>query len=382
MKTDTTPTMLTGMRDLSDLVPATDSPNLSIYVPTSRIWSEADDNRLRFKNLVSEAERQVSSGYDRTREIGEMFEALRDLENEQTVWREARDGLVVFANVSGMHTFQTLEPVEEVVVADSYHVTPLVRLLQDPERFLLLCVKADEVKLYHGNRHRLEELDLADEVPTSMAEELGPPDHASKTKRTRYQPDDSDQKDSQLRRWFERLEAKLWEHQIRQIDAPVMLAALPEYHPLFREAADNLPLLEGGVERDPFKDISDDELHELAWRAVHPKLEQRTAELVQRWHNAAGHGCGSDDPAEIAMQAVAGRIHTLLIEQGRHLGGRVDLATGELELKQMDDPKTDDVLDDLAELTLKHNGTVRVVPAEQMPTKQGVAAIHHDGGNV
>jgi hypothetical protein len=45
-------------------------------------------------------------------------------------------------------------------------------------------------------------------------------------------------------------------------------------------------------------------------------------------------------------------------------------------VRDINDPDVDDILDDLAELTLKAGGEVVVVPGERMPTDTGVAAIY------
>jgi hypothetical protein len=73
---------------------------------------------------------------------------------------------------------------------------------------------------------------------------------------------------------------------------------------------------------------------------------------------------------------VAGRVETLLIEADRQIPGRIDAATGALELGELTHPDVDDILDDLGALVMVAGGGVVVVPAEQMPTPTGVAAIY------
>jgi hypothetical protein len=73
---------------------------------------------------------------------------------------------------------------------------------------------------------------------------------------------------------------------------------------------------------------------------------------------------------------VAGRVATLQIEAGREIPGRIDAATGDIQLHNLTHPEVDDVLDDLATLAMKMGGQVIIVPAERMPTKTGIAAIY------
>ena len=65
---------------------------------------------------------------------------------------------------------------------------------------------------------------------------------------------------------------------------------------------------------------------------------------------------------------------TLLLEADRIVPGHID-ATGKVTVGKLDDPKVDDLLDDLGELVLKSGGTVVMVPAERMPTTTGAAAV-------
>lgn len=77
----------------------------------------------------------------------------------------------------------------------------------------------------------------------------------------------------------------------------------------------------------------------------------------------------------VAQAAMESRIASLLVEADRHIPGCLDLGTGKVTLGDLADPQVDDLLDDLAELTLNKGGRIAVVPPAEMPTATGVAAI-------
>ena len=54
----------------------------------------------------------------------------------------------------------------------------------------------------------------------------------------------------------------------------------------------------------------------------------------------------------------------------------MDLDNGRVILGDLSDPKTDDLLDDMAEAVMRTGGQVLVVPPELMPTDTGLAAIY------
>ena len=58
------------------------------------------------------------------------------------------------------------------------------------------------------------------------------------------------------------------------------------------------------------------------------------------------------------------------------IAGRLDGATGRVELDDLSHPQVDDLLDDLGALVAKMGGRVLVIPAERMPVRTGLAATY------
>ncbi|MEX0654672.1 MAG: hypothetical protein WD534_00815 [Phycisphaeraceae bacterium] len=365
-------------RDVRDLLRSPGSPCLSIYVPLRPPLSRVNESNVRFRNQVKKAE-QARLG--RTPEPGQaddpFFAPLYELADTSQIWRDPQGaGLAVFRSPQQWWVRQVVDPVPELsVLAESFHVRPVVRQVQMLERCQVLCVSNERVALYEGDRRRLVELALHPDVPQSMADAIGEPSHVAKTRRTRYDQGETDPRDEQLRRYFRRLDQAVWEHHSERAKLPLMLAALPEYHGYFHEASHNPYLLEQGIRRDPFKELDDAERTRLAWEARRPSFEQHVADLHERFGAARAHDQASDDLATVGKLAAFGRLATLLIEQDKHVGGTLDRGTGEIAYKPMEDPAVDDVIDDIAEIVLGQEGEVLVLPAEQMPTTTGVAGI-------
>ena len=85
---------------------------------------------------------------------------------------------------------------------------------------------------------------------------------------------------------------------------------------------------------------------------------------------------GGVDLSDVARAATEGRVATLLLEADRHIPGRIDADTGALVEARLDDPRIDDMLDDLGERVLRSGGEVVIVPADRMPTPSGLAATY------
>jgi hypothetical protein len=154
-----------------------------------------------------------------------------------------------------------------------------------------------------------------------------------------------------------------------------LLAALPEYHGVFREISRNPFLMADGLKIDP-DSVSIDDLRKLAWGVIGPSYQDRLTRLVEEFEQSKPRGLVGDHLGQIAFDAVSGRVGTLLVEADREIPGHLDSLNGQIEFADMSHPQADDLIDDLAELVLNKGGQVVVVPAERMPTDTGAAAIY------
>jgi hypothetical protein len=350
-------------------------PCISIYVPTSPLPTEGEQNRIRFKNQVDKVEQSLEQkAFDRQlRE--KLLQPLRDTAGNELFWREQGEGLAVFAS-SGRRWIRKLpESVDEqAVVADSFHVRPVLRITQSLQRYRLLCVSVDQVAMYEGRGPALMPVPLHPEVPTNMADALGEPDHVTRDRKSRYDFTDNDQRADQLHRCFRRVDEAIWEHHCRHVRLPVLLAALTENQSYYREVTHNPDLLEAGLHRDPFHNLDLRELGEQAWETFSSEQERRLKELRELFGSAEAHDYAGTDVQQLGREAVYGQIDLLMLAEGYQVGGELDRDTGEVTLKDIDDPHVDDVLDDIAELVLARDGRVVVLPREQMPQELGAAA--------
>ena len=129
---------------------------------------------------------------------------------------------------------------------------------------------------------------------------------------------------------------------------------------------------------DP-KGLEPERLHRETWRLIEPRFSEEVRKLTDRFMAAQARQHGSAELQAVAEAAAMGRVDTLLVDAARHIPGRlVERRDAGVELRPADlkDPEIDDVLDDLAELVLKADGAVLVLPPDLMPTTTGLAAIY------
>ncbi|MEO8985072.1 MAG: hypothetical protein ABI300_05550 [Rhodanobacter sp.] len=361
-------------------------PCLSLYQPTHRQHPQNLQDPIRFRNLIKELDRSLAQKYP-GREIEPLLAPLRALADDTPFWNHTLDGLAVLAAPDFLRVYRLQRPVAELaVVADSFHTKPLLRIVQSADRYQVLGVNRHEVRLYEGNRDHLDEIELAPGVPRTLDDALDRDVERERAIRThgpikqemgRHGASDvkQDSIDADTEHFFRAVDRSVLEHHSRPTGLPLLLAAMPEHHHLFREVSRNPHLLAASIDVFP-GDLDMDALRARAWEQMQPHYLQRLAGLVDRFHAAKHRAQATDDLAESAQAAVAGRIEILLLEAGRQIPGRLDGASGEITLGKLDDPATDDVLDDLGERVLANSGEVVMVPTERMPTDTGLAAIY------
>lgn len=375
-------TMLTN--ELPAELPTSDHPPcLSLYQPTHRHHPDNQQDPIRYRNLVKELKQSLEQKYS-AREIKPLLEPLESLADEREFWNHTQDGLAVLRAPGLLRIYKLQRPVQELAVAaDSFHTKPLLRILQSADRYQVLGLSLGAVKLFEGNRDALDEIDLEPDVPRTLKDALG--DKLTESHQTvvahgggttRFgQGDRKDETEIDTERYFRAIDRAILDHHSRPSGLPLMLAALPEHHNLFRKISRNPFLMSEAIDVHPDA-ISLDELRKRAWRAIEPRYLARLSQLGDEFGQAKPKGLADDRLPEIATSALSGRVTTLLIEADREIPGHLDEATGRVEAAEIGHPKVDDLLDDLGELVLKRGGQVVVVPTERMPTATGAAAIY------
>ncbi len=385
MKTTHSPDTLT-QASLAELVSFHERPCLSLYQPTHRRHPDNQQDPIRFRHLVKALETSLQQQHapDAVKALLAPFEVLAQ---DHDFWNHTLDGLAVLGAPGLFRVYLLHRPVAELaVVADTLHTKPLRRWLQSTGRYQVLALGMNKVQLYEGNRNALDAVALAAGVPQTMTaglvnERTEPHTSVSSnagsgvgnTAVHHGQGGAKDAIDGDTERFFRAVDRAVLEHHSRPSGLPLMLAALPEHHHLFRKISHNPFLMADGLMLDP-QGLAHDVLRQRAWDVAAPLQVAQQAAWRDAYAVAAGRGLGSEDLSQVAHAAVAGRVAVLLIEAERQVAGRIDRSTGRIDPAEIGNPRVDDVLDDLGALVESLGGVVHVLPADRMPCQTGVAA--------
>lgn len=362
-------------------------PCLSLYQPTHRAHPENKQDPIRFRNLVKKLEDSLQREFA-TKDIQSLLKPFWNLADDSTFWKNTADGLAVLGGPGLFRVYQLQRPVPELaIVAESFHLKPLLRILQSADRYHVLTLNQHEAKLFVGNRDQLDPVELVPEAAAAIAAVLekgvdkprpeawtvaaGP----AAAKARRGSTEVADLGEHQKERFFRAVDRTILTHYSRPSGLPLVLVALPEHHARFYRISHNPLLLADAIGIHP-DSLSLKELRQRVWKVIEPHYLNRLAGLVEMFGVARSKQLGTADLADAMRAAVAGRVMSLLVEAARQIPGQVDVTTGAIEFSDLANPMADDLLDDLAALVLRNGGQVVVVPAERMPTKTGLAATY------
>lgn len=362
-----------------------DGPCVSVLLPTHRRLPEADQDPVRFGNLL----RRVESLLGDTLSAKQRRALLEPLERltEASFWRGQLDGLAVYSSPGFSATYQWPGSLPELaVVADSFHIKPLLRYLQSSERFFALALSQKRVSFYEGSSAALGSLDVAG-LPQTAAAALGLEDdetyvnyHSSVNgRRAPLYPghgltNEPNQKDN-LAQFFRVIDAVLWDKVLRYERAPLILLGVDYLLPIYRSVSRYEHITEAGVEGN-FDMAGADEIHRQIWPVVENQLRLRVEAALSDFGMLAARGLASEQLEAIGKAGSEARVDRLFIAEGAHLWGIYDRESGALELRSAQlDEHDDDVLDDLAECVLDQGGEVYFLSREAIPGGAPAAAI-------
>ncbi len=364
---------------LAELLETTAQPCISIYLPMEAHGADVRKNPIRFKNAISDAEAQLEGLGFRAQEREAVLEPLRELHDVRPFWQHQERGLAVFRTPERLQTYRTASALPELVlVAERFHLKPLLGLAHADGRFHLLCLSMNDVQFYEGSRAELHRIELED-TPTSMAEALryDVPEKSlqfhSKTPPAEKQPpqsgqrpavfhghgaaaDDLEQKKDMIR-FLRKVDDGVAQALAGQ-EIPLIIAGVEYELALYREVNSYPHLMQEGLIGN-MENVPQDELHERAWELIRPHFDQARRDRMERYHDLSETDRVLTDLRAIVPAAKDGRIDTLFVLHEERWG-RFDEDASVVDLHDRRHPGDVDLHDTAAVWTARNGGVVHV----------------------
>jgi Bacterial archaeo-eukaryotic release factor family 3 len=373
------------IRELQTLLTPRPGPCISLYLPTHRRLPQAKQDPVRFKNLMRTVEGLLRKEYT-NRDTKALLQPLEDFARDD-FWYAQMGGLALFRSSDLLtHYRMPMRCPELAVVADSFHVRPLLHFLQSNRYFYVLTLSQNRVNLYEGSPYSLCQVDLP-ELPKSLDETFGKEQQAGVLNAYDARPGQSgaiyygygappeERVKEKLAAFFRVVDLALWDYLLRDERVPLVLAGVGYHHPIYRSVSRYGYLVEQTVEGN-FDYVTPEQLHAKVWPVVHDVFTVREKQLLDEYAARAIQEQTVEDLSAIAQATVSRRVSHLLIARGTHVWGLMDRASGRIVHRDAQhDTRDGDVLDDLAEATLAQGGEVVTLERAKMPGHSPAAAM-------
>jgi hypothetical protein len=377
--------------DLQHLIQKKGDPSVSIFMPTHRGGADVQQDPIRLKNLLKQAEADLTGLGLRASEARRLLEPAQDLLSQEAFWQHQADGLALFVDGEGVKTYRLPRKFPElVVVGDRFYSRPLIPILTPDGEYYVLTLSQGGVRLFEGTRHTFDDLDV-DSLPKDLSDALKYDDPEKQlqwhtgTASPGGQGDrpamfhghgvGTDDEKDRIRRYFQKVDAGL-KDAIAGEHAPLVLAGLEHLQPIYREANSYPYLVEEGITTNP-EDLAGDPLHRQAWKVVEPIFKRRFDQALDRYQMLAGRGdaAASTGLEEIVQAAYGKRVETLFIPMGVRRWGSYDEAHNRIELHDEPQPGDEDLLDFAAVHTVINGGDVYALDPQELPEPGKAAAV-------
>lgn len=361
--------------DLEQLVAAESGPCLTLLMPCYETGPEQQQNHIRFKNLLSEAEKSAG---DHRQALRKTFDTLGQLVDDEDFWTHTSAGFAVFSDGKRTRMYQLPQRLpEHAEVADHYAITPVLPSVAEDESCYVLCVSRKHTRLLLAGRDEVAEVSA--DLPESIAKyepeaEKAFGMHSFNTRRRDGQygvphghPEED--KEPELRQFFGEIDEALRDA-VDSPDAPVVFAGVEELFPLFKEVSQHKGLVGECIAGNP-DETQNKELAAKAMELVRPQFDAAADERLQRLHNSMQGDQATADPELIGTAAKQGAIENLFVNREKFTDnppGR-NLSAEEATTLQL--------LDAVVRQTLSTGGSVFAVPGEKISDADAAAALRY-----
>lgn len=343
---------------------------VSIYMPTIKKGPEVQQNQIRYKNLLRNAEdRLLASGELRPSEIKEMLTPAQELAGNLPFWSAQNDGLALFLSEEAFTYYRLPQSFEElVVVTDRFHVKPLIPILVSDTEFSILAISQNTVRFLRCSLQRVVETGIKD-LPANLDEALNLDDFEKRLQRH------TGTKDMKVKilQYFQLVDKGLREL-LRDRKAPLIFAGVDYLFPIYKEVNTYPHLSDEWISGNP-EGLSAERLSEMAWPIVEELFKAKKAEGLAQYQQNAGTGLTSTTIEEIVPGAFHGRVGTLFVPVGVQRWGTFDPDTDTVTLTKKAGAGNEDLLDLAAIQTILNGGTVYPIKSGELPEDTSLAAI-------
>lgn len=347
--------------DIRKLAEKKDDVFVSIYLPTHRNSPENKQDRIRFKNLLTEANNKIKEKFP-DKDIKDLLKDAENLYENVEFWNQAKDGLAVLIDSKETEIIRLEGKIpEKVVVGERFHLLPLLNYYEFLNERYILDVSRDRFKLYYADQEGIEKLETPG-IEQNFTDLYDDKDIQSNIQATRgaanafHGHKSKPEIDEVEREKYLRYISKGLSGFFKDKDLPIALFGTTEVVTFFKEIAKNELNITKVIDK-PLVALNGKEIFDELKEALMPGFKENMEKMLENLNLEVSRDKGTDNASRITQEAKNGRIETLFTNmQGAGL----------------DDDKFDELVQDV----LTTDGKVVVIDENINEFPMGMGAIY------
>jgi hypothetical protein len=379
------------LRDFNELLSVTQSPSVSLLMPTYQKGAQTRQNSIRFKNLLHKARQQMDElSFPKAATV--LLDEVKPLLDNSFFWRNQSHGLAVFLSGKLEKPRVYRLPIslpEQAILSTGFHLKPLLPMIVEDTGFFMLTLSQGKVRLYRCTRFTIEELEIAD-MPEDIADALRFDDPErqlqfhTKAEAVRGMHirgsihfgtgGISDQDKENIQRYFRIIDEAVRPALHDRMD-PLIPVGIDFLLPIYAAVNSYPHLIAKGISYNP-QEADPEQLRDRCWQDIMAGLHRRQMkQAVAKYNDLKGTGRTADTIETIMPAAAQGRIDRLIAVLDTPLWGRYNAETNQVTVHERHQPGDRDLIDLAASETLNNSGRVFGASAEDLPDQLLAAAV-------
>jgi hypothetical protein len=367
------------MAQLSNLV-AKSEPCISVYAALSGTWArDFELLQVQIEGALTKARESfpIAEGHFQSIDVMAIMKAVG--------LTPARKSIAVFKSP----TFEGFVTIEEkldpaCVVADSFHLKPLLTKIQVDFRYFAIWLDERKVSLFEGCADTLEKVheftnEQATAEKSSEIDRRACPktleDLSCQSLRTTIrQRLDRLNEERAIARFFRRCDVQIRSKFLTR-GIPVVLIGRQRLTEIFKSVNRHRTPFVASIAKSGPTGPSFGSVHNLIQSMLEDMHRKKGEASLFEFRSEVRSGRTLESLHEIAEAAAKGRIKSLFLRSSSTLWGRLNRKTGKVIVDHSLKGAGDDLLDDIAEQVLKNKGRVYTLSPHEMPTNEPAAAV-------
>lgn len=366
-------------KTIIDLINNDSDLSITITLPTHKAGEESKQDPIRFKNLISNVEEQLTRKGKKNGEIEKILKPAKELLDKPLFWAHMDHGLVVYLTENSFDVYKLPYTIEEqAFVNDHFLITPLLPMTSMEGSYSVLAVSRQKLRLLRCTRNDVTDITPGN-IPLSVADylEVEPEKElqfhtGAKGEAAMFFGHNANEEDKKVivEQFYREADKEITPLMNRQKN-PLVLIGLKDNIHIYNKANNYGRVVDDVVARNP-DELSDKQLKDLGWEVIKDYFLKDMYNSLENYSKQPNEKV-SNNLSEIIEATVMGKSQIIFLSKGEKKWGLYDEENHTVHYTNSEDNSVE-LLNWLSITGFKRGSKVYMLPKEEMPIRSTVAA--------